>query len=82
MLIICSEKTCDRPEGSAQSIPHCGREHRLDGSQQLIEMIASQGKTLHLVEGGYHALLDDTNRNHTLAVLLMWLERRLPPNRE
>ncbi len=51
------------------------------GSQRLFETIASEDKTLHLVEGGRHELLNDTKRDETLQVLLTWLERRLPINR-
>lgn len=52
------------------------------GSQRLFEAIASEDKTLHLVEGGYHELLNDTERDESLGVLLRWLERRLPPKGE
>lgn len=48
------------------------------GSQRLFEAVAAKDKTLHLVEGGYHELLNDTERDETLEVLLAWLERRLP----
>ena len=52
------------------------------GSQRLFEAVASEDKTLHLVEGGYHELLNDTGRDETLQLLLTWLERRLPTKRE
>jgi acylglycerol lipase len=52
------------------------------GSQRLFEAVASEDKSLHLVEGGYHELLNDTGRDETLRTLLAWLERRLPTNRE
>lgn len=52
------------------------------GSQRLFETVASADKTLHLVEGGYHELLNDTERDETLKVLLEWLERRLPSKGE
>ena len=51
------------------------------GSQRLFEAVASEDKTLRLVEGGYHELLNDTERDETLGVLLTWLERRLPQGR-
>jgi alpha-beta hydrolase superfamily lysophospholipase len=51
------------------------------GSRRLFEAVASDDKTLHLVEGGYHELLNDTERDETLRVILTWLERRLPPRR-
>ena len=53
-----------------------------EGSRELFKTISSQDKTLHIVEGGYHELLNDTERDETLRVLLGWLRRRLPPNRE
>ncbi|HEX7318055.1 MAG TPA: alpha/beta fold hydrolase [Pyrinomonadaceae bacterium] len=48
------------------------------GSQRLFDAVASEDKTIHLVEGGYHELLNDTERDETLNVLLSWLERHLP----
>ena len=49
-----------------------------EGSRELFEAIASEDKTLQIVEGGYHELLNDTDRDETLRVLLTWLGRRLP----
>lgn len=49
-----------------------------DGSREFFKAIASEDKTLHIVEGGYHELLNDTGRDETLRVILAWLERRLP----
>ena len=49
-----------------------------EGSRRFIDTIASRDKTLYLVEGGYHELLNDNERDETLRVLLDWLERRLP----
>jgi alpha-beta hydrolase superfamily lysophospholipase len=48
------------------------------GSRQLIQVVASEDKTLHLVAGALHAPLDDSARDETLAVILRWLEERLP----
>jgi alpha-beta hydrolase superfamily lysophospholipase len=48
------------------------------GSQQFVEAIASTDKTLHLFEGGYHELLNDTVRDQALQLLLKWLQARLP----
>lgn len=50
-----------------------------EGSRRFSAAIASPDKTLHLVEGGHHELLNDTERDETLGVLLAWLEARLPP---
>ncbi|HEX8351487.1 MAG TPA: alpha/beta hydrolase, partial [Pyrinomonadaceae bacterium] len=50
-----------------------------EGSRELFKTIASEDKTLHIVEGGYHELLNDRGRDETLRVLLTWLSRRLPP---
>jgi acylglycerol lipase len=49
-----------------------------EGSRRFVATIASQDKTLHLVEGGYHELLNDVEGGETLRVLLAWLARRLP----
>ena len=49
-----------------------------EGSRRFVAAIASRDKTLYLVEGGYHELLNDVERDETLRVLLNWLERRLP----
>jgi alpha-beta hydrolase superfamily lysophospholipase len=48
------------------------------GSRAFYDTIASIDKTLHLVEGGYHELLNDAGRDETLHALLNWLECRLP----
>jgi alpha-beta hydrolase superfamily lysophospholipase len=53
-----------------------------EGSRELFKAIASEDKTLHIVEGGRHELLNDTERDETLRVLLSWLSRRLPPGGE
>lgn len=53
-----------------------------EGSREFFKAIASEDKTLHIVEGGYHELLNDTDRDETLRVLLTWLESRLPSRRE
>jgi acylglycerol lipase len=53
-----------------------------EGSRRFIANIASRDKTLYLVEGGYHELLNDVGGDDTLRVLLTWLERRLPPKGE
>jgi alpha-beta hydrolase superfamily lysophospholipase len=50
-----------------------------EGSRRLISTIGAPDKTLHLVDGGYHELLNDTGRDATLEVVLSWLQRRLPP---
>ena len=51
-----------------------------EGSRALFEAITSWDKTLHLVEGGRHELLNGTERDETLRTLLAWLERHIPPN--
>lgn len=48
------------------------------GSERLFASVAASDKTLHLVEGGYHELLNDAERDETLQVVLTWLGRRLP----
>lgn len=47
------------------------------GSRLLYDTIASEDKTLHLVEGGFHELLNDTERDETLQVILEWLDQRI-----
>ncbi|KAH7176412.1 Alpha/Beta hydrolase protein [Dactylonectria macrodidyma] len=46
-------------------------------SEQLVKNIASTDKTLHLVEGGYHELLNDGDHEHTLQLILGWLESQV-----
>lgn len=53
-----------------------------EGSREFFRAITSEDKTLHIVEGGYHELLNDTDRDETLRVVLTWLERRLPSRGE
>jgi alpha-beta hydrolase superfamily lysophospholipase len=48
-------------------------------SVKFHDSISSLDKTLHLVEGGYHELLNDVERDQTLQTLMAWLERRVPP---
>jgi len=49
------------------------------GSRRFVASIASSDKALHLIEGGYHELLNDAKAEENLRVVLTWLERRLPP---
>jgi len=48
-------------------------------SERLVEGIASTDKTLHLAEGGYHELLNDTEENNErmLHIIVSWLESRV-----
>ncbi|GHF96350.1 hydrolase [Deinococcus piscis] len=48
------------------------------GSQRFMETIASEDKTLHRVEGGYHELLNDEAGAQTAQVILEWLDERAP----
>ena len=48
-----------------------------EGSHRFVETIASADKTLHVVDGGYHELLNDVGGDDTLRIVLSWLERRL-----
>jgi len=47
-----------------------------EGSSELIERLASADKELLVVDGGYHALLDDTGADDTLRRVLHWLDAR------
>ena len=49
-----------------------------DGSRRFVDVIASSDRTLHLVDGGYHELLNDLGADETLRVVLRWLEQRIP----
>jgi acylglycerol lipase len=53
-----------------------------EGSRQFIELIAAQDKQLHLVDEGYHELLNDIGREQHLQHILEWLEQRMPDRRE
>jgi acylglycerol lipase len=48
-----------------------------DGSRRFIEEISSPDRTLHLVEGGYHELLNDSGREEILRLLVRWLDSRI-----
>ena len=49
------------------------------GIRQFIEAVRSEDKTLSLIDGGRHSLLDDPPSNaEALHAILSWLDRRLP----
>ena len=50
-----------------------------DGSRRFVGTISSPDRTLHVVEGGYHELLNDLGAEDTLGVVIAWLERRRQP---
>ncbi|WP_018148099.1 alpha/beta hydrolase [Henriciella marina] len=50
----------------------------IEGSQKFFETVPVADKTLDVFEGGYHELLNDTERDRALAVILSWIERHLP----
>lgn len=47
------------------------------GSESLLAAIPSSDKSLHLVDGGRHELLNDLSRDEILSLLLDWIEERL-----
>ncbi len=49
-----------------------------EGSRQFYTTVPAPDKTLHIVEGGYHELLNDVKRDETLHVVMGWLQQRLP----
>ena len=51
-----------------------------ENSKDFFEKIPVADKTLHIVEGGYHELLNDTDRDATLKVIMDWLEERISLN--
>ncbi|EYB68790.1 alpha/beta hydrolase [Deinococcus phoenicis] len=48
----------------------------VNGSRRFVEAIPAPDKTLHLVEGGYHELLNDESREDVLGWILAWLRER------
>lgn len=48
------------------------------GSIDLAERAASTDKTLHLVEGGWHALLRDVDRGTVEDLIVAWIDARIP----
>lgn len=48
-----------------------------EGSRRFHAAISASDKTLHIVDGGRHELLNDVKRDETLGVILQWLEQRL-----
>lgn len=46
----------------------------VETSKKFVEEIMSSDKTLHLVEGGYHELLNDVNPDKIVHHILSWLE--------
>lgn len=49
-----------------------------EGSRRFHKAIQSKDKTLHLIEGAYHELLNDRGRDDSLKIILDWLCERLP----
>lgn len=43
---------------------------------ELVERAASSDKRVELVEGGYHALLRDLGREHTMDTIIDWIDQR------
>ena len=50
---------------------------RFSGSEQFHDAAGSSDKTLELVEGGYHDLLNDTVREPVMDGIVRWVEARL-----
>jgi alpha-beta hydrolase superfamily lysophospholipase len=49
------------------------------GAREFFEVVRSEDKTLRILDGGRHSLLDDPPSNaEALQTILEWLERRLP----
>lgn len=59
-----------------------GSEDRIttpEAAQSFVERIGSRDKTLGIIGGGRHSLLDDPpSSDSALAAILVWLDRRLP----
>ncbi len=43
---------------------------------ELVERATSSDKRVELVEGGYHALLRDLEREHTMDTIIEWIDER------
>lgn len=50
----------------------------VEGSRRFADTIAASDTTLEVFEGGYHELLNDDERERALAMILGWLEKRMP----
>ena len=48
------------------------------GSQLFYDNAGSKDKTIHLYEGHFHDLLNDTGREKVMGDILGWMEQRLP----
>ncbi|WP_261664232.1 alpha/beta hydrolase [Deinococcus sp. Marseille-Q6407] len=61
-------------------VVHGSDDHIADpaGSQRFVQVIASEDKTLRLIEGGYHELLNDQGGPETAQIILDWLDERAP----
>ncbi|KAF4460431.1 acylglycerol lipase [Fusarium albosuccineum] len=46
-------------------------------SERFVQQIKAEDKTLHLVEGGYHELLNDEKAKETLDIIIDWLQKRV-----
>jgi alpha-beta hydrolase superfamily lysophospholipase len=51
---------------------------RPEGSQYFYDNVGSKDKTLKLYEGGYHDLLNDTDKEIVMADILAWVNERVP----
>jgi alpha-beta hydrolase superfamily lysophospholipase len=47
------------------------------GSQQFFDTVGSIDKTLKLYDGGYHDLLNDTDRDRVISDIAGWLDRQI-----
>lgn len=48
------------------------------GSQRFFEAMGASDKTLHLIDGGFHELLNDLDRDQTMQTILEWITHRTP----
>jgi acylglycerol lipase len=48
-------------------------------SQDFIDVVSSSDKTIHVIPGGAHAILDDSTSTQVLSIILEWIDRRLGP---
>lgn len=81
MLRLSGELWANYPRWTLPTLVLHGSADRVTdpaGSRRFVEAIPAADKTLHLIEGGYHELLNDEPREQVLGRVLAWLERRLP----
>lgn len=82
MLRLSAELWADYPRWRLPVLVVHGDQDTLTdvrGSQRFFEMLPVDDKTLEIVEGGYHELLNDEPRDEVRQLILDWLQERTRP---